>query len=248
MADDNTDIDLTSDAAVEAIRLAVEKETSELKLNRDTIKQEKTTLADKLKLFDGIDPEEAKKALEALIDKGDGGGDGGDNDSAMITLQKQLDDQRKDFDDKMSDMKKSSEKNEKLSNKYRDQLIRTTVGNEIRNTAIKAGVLPEALDDVVSKAAGVFSMGADNVVEARDSDGNLKKDTDDYLLTPERYLAELKNSHSYYWPSSVSGGLDGGAGGSSGSDLEAAINDAAASGDMTLYRELREKQSKLKAG
>lgn len=248
--DNNNAVDLTTDAAKEAIALAVEKEVSNIKLNRDEIIREKKILTDKLKAFDGINADEAKTALEKLIadnsnNNDDGNSNNNNNDSNALDLQKQLDDQRRDFDAKISDLQKNTDKFEKQSNSYKKQLIKTTVGNEIRNTAAKAGVLPEALDDVVNKASNIFSMGTDGVVEARDTDGNLRKDESDFLLTPERYLKVLKSTHSYYWPSSISGNLDGGGGGNEMNDIASAMSEAAASGNNELYRTLRDKQTEL---
>ena len=107
----------------------------------------------------------------------------------------------------------------------------------IKKAAVKGGVVGDAIDDVARRAAGIFSIDSDGSIVARDSDGFLITTTDEKTLTPETFIADLKENASHFWPQSVSANLVG-------SVTDNDLAKSAASGDIDSYLSRRRKQIK----
>ena len=115
------------------------------------------------------------------------------------------------------------------------------VDTNLRKAAEKEGVLPEAIDDVVSRGRLVFnSIEDDGNILSRDKDGELKKGEDGQVVTPTSFVKGLKTTSSYYWPQSKGGNLSGG----QFKDMDTAhqsLDQAVKAGDATSYRASRNK-------
>lgn len=88
-------------------------------------------------------------------------------------------------------------------------------GHAISAAAIKSGIRDTALDDVLLRGRGVFSVGDDGSLEARNAKGELIT-VNNKPLTPELFVSQLRDKYPHYWPDSSSGGARGGAGGGLG--------------------------------
>ena len=123
------------------------------------------------------------------------------------------------------------------------------IGDALRAAAIKAGVLVEAVDDVLLRGLQVFSVGDADVVEARDAEGNLRR-TDDGkdVLTPESFIASLEKVAPHYWPGSAGVGARGTQHVSPTADIDVRMRAAADSGDMALYKKLRTERKRALSG
>lgn len=116
----------------------------EFRVNNITLTNEKNTLAEKLKTFDGIDPtkwNEYKTKAEAFK---------GDKDIDKI-VQTRLAEATKANQEAVQD----------LTNKLNDvtsSYHRSLIGNEVRAAALKAGAIPAALTDIENRANGTFSV------------------------------------------------------------------------------------------
>lgn len=222
---------------------AVNNAVSGLKKKNDELLSEKKKIAETLKNFENLDPEKAREALKFLEE----------NENAKLLkegkieelLAKQTTQMREDHEAKMAEMAKKLEESNNNSHLYKTKYEQKMVEDSIRSAALKAGVRPEALEDVLTRGGNVFSLGEDGSVEARDKNGKLVKTADDMVLTTENWVEGLKKTAPHYWPGSEGAGGLGGEGGGGMDDLTAAMNDAAKKGDMVKYRKLREKHKKM---
>ena len=128
---------------------------------------------------------------------------------------------------------KLRDENEILKSDHTDYVLDDT----IRKVALKAGVTANAIDDVARRAKGLFSIDPDRTIVARNIDGHLIVTKDEKTLTPEIFVAELKESAPHFWPQSKS------------AELQGSLNDsnlikAASSGDIDSYLQRRRKQRK----
>lgn len=98
-----------------------------------------------------------------------------------------------------------------LQQKYNGERISSAV----RSSAEKAGVIPSAIDDVIARANGVFSVSEEGNIESRDSDGNLMK-AGKKVMSPDVFVETLKESAGHLWPSSTGTGAQGSSGDGSG--------------------------------
>lgn len=120
---------------------------------------------------------------------------------------------------------------------------KNTINTAIRVAAETAEVLPAAIEDVLLRAASVFTLDKDGKVVALNKDGSamLSKDGKD-VLTPGVFLSDLKEAAPHYWPGSEgTGKKPDGKVNQMRADLMSQMGAAAEAGDMTLYRELRTK-------
>ena len=109
--------------------------------------------------------------------------------------------------------------------------------------AIEAGVRPEALDDVLLQGRFEFSVADDNeTVECRDSKGNLRKNSDNIVITPKVWMDSLKARKPYLWPGSEGAGFTGKT--ASDSDVVAKMQELLDKGDFAGYKKLREQTQK----
>jgi hypothetical protein len=220
-------------AVEENVQKVVEKEVSGLKAKNEELLNEKKKLMEN---FKDLDPEKAKEALKFLEE----------NEEARLIqegkfeeiVEKKVSQIKSDYEAKMAELQKQLEQFESASVEYKTKFETKVVEDTIRDTAIKAGVRPEALTDVLMRATQIFSLGEDGSVEARDSQGNLMK-IDDLVLTPDNWIKSLKESAPHYWPPSQGAGATGS--GANSGDVMKKLADLAAKGDMVGYRRLRKK-------
>jgi len=116
-----------------------------------------------------------------------------------------------DFDTKLGD---STAAFNELSDKYKTTVNgynTEKINSELRKAAESAGVIPGAIDDVVFRGNGIFNFGDDGKIEARDSEGNLRK-IGNKQMTPKNFVESLKENAVHFWPQSEGAGATGGSG------------------------------------
>lgn len=100
---------------------------------------------------------------------------------------------------------------QQLSTELKTKDKKRTIHDVARTAAIKLGVIPEALDDILLYADSVLDLTEDNRVITRDQVGVTPG------VDPEVWLTEMQQKKRYWWPNSQSGGSTGsGSGGISG--------------------------------
>lgn len=239
-------IDVNSAEFKGALATAVEAASSGLKAKNDELLGKLKTATDGLSAFDGLDPvamktmmssfdqsEEAKLIAEGKMDE---------------VITKRTDRLKGDYEDKLKQLSTELEAAKGTSSKYQDRLQQNAIDNTVREAAIKSKVLPEALADVLRRAGDIFTLNDDGQLEARGKDGQLLKTSDEFLVTPERFIEGLRTTAPYYWPASESSGAHGNEGkGYTDGDSMQKLNDLATGNngviDQAAYRAHRTKMS-----
>ena len=237
----NAGLESVKSETTKLIQTEVEKATSGLKASQQKLLDEKKKLQDKYK--DITDPEEALRAIQLIS---------GNEEVRLLAegkfdevVQRRLSTATAQFEEQLTELKTKHENSEMSAVKYKSMYNDLVTDNSLRQAATKAGVLPAAMEDILNKGRQLFSVAEDErTVESRDAKGNLRKTDDEKILTPENWIEGLKRTSPHYWPASRSAEFTPGPGG--GDDLEAQIQAAAKSGNQPLYRQLREKQKKLR--
>jgi len=215
---------------------------SGLKTNQQKLLDEKKKLQEKYK--DITDPEEALRAIQLIS---------GNEEVKLLAegkfdevVQRRLSKKMEDHETQMNELQSKFDISEMSRVKYKGMYDELLVDIALRNAAVKAGVLPTALEDILNKGSKIFSVNTDDekTVEARDKDGKLKRIDDERVLDPSNWIESLKQSSPHYWAPSKSAEFTPGVNGEN--DLEAQILAAAKSGDQKKFQALRAKQRKLK--
>lgn len=124
-------------------------------------------------------------------------------------FEKKTEKLRLNYDEKLESSRKelsdTLDKFSSLEKRYHNEKIH----NVLRKVAEESGVIPSAIDDVLHRASGIFSIGEDGNIEARDSEGNLRK-VGKQQLTPEVFVSKLKETAEHLWPVSEGVSASGG--------------------------------------
>jgi len=220
---------LASDAVQKAIRDAVKDATDTLKLNRDDILNEKKIMSESLKKFESYDLEKIDKLMDS-IEKSD--------DAKMIAegkfdeiLEKRTSQIRDGFSDEITTAKTALETAQSEIETYKARYEQKIIADDVRAEALKQGVRPDAINDVIARSTGIFEL----------QDGKTKvAKPDGYVDSVERFIKSLKDSASYYWPDKANFNLKGG----DHKQITDRMNDAAEAGDFETYKKMREAQTK----
>jgi len=156
-------------------------------------------------------------------------------------LTKKTSDLEAKFTGQLESATKRAEAAEVEITNYKTELKKQNLSNQLREEVVKSGVLAEAVDNVVGESGLVFSLSETNELEARDVNGNLVLDADNVVMTPAKFLQNLKTSKAFYWGTSQGSGLSGSAPPVIKQDLQSKLDAAAQSGNMGEYRKIREK-------
>ncbi|WP_373081190.1 hypothetical protein [Zhongshania sp.] len=231
---------LTKEEFEAKITEASEKAVGGLKSKNAELLDGMAKLKENLSKFEGVDPEAFRKMTEYFDQHEEAEllKDGKMEEVIKRRTQREL----ATYDSKMKEVGSKLEEAQTQADFFRTRFQQKMIDDTLRSEAMKAGIRPEALDDVILNGRSTFSLSEDEQVEAVDKDGNLIK-YEDEVMTPEVYIRKLRKDKPHYWPSSKGGGASGGGDDFDADSLEAQINKAAAEGNMSKYRELRKKQA-----
>lgn len=171
------------------------------------IRKFKDKYEDLEKKFSGIDPEAVRAMLERVQS---------DEDARLIAdgkidevVNKRVDRMRVDFEERLSAKDKELQNAQNFADRFRSQVLASAV----RDAAIKAGVIPEAADDVVfrAKAFGFTTDNEGNVFARNGDDIVLGKDGKTPLM-PSEWLESIREGAPHLWPRASGGGAHGGGG------------------------------------
>lgn len=218
------------------VDLKINEAIDGLRTKNQELLDEKKQIQKTLKNFDNIDPTAAREALKFLEENEDAQliKDGKIND----LLDKRTSQLKSDHEAALNELMMKFDTEKSTNASYKALFESKVIDDSLREAAILAKVRPEAISDVLLRGRDVFSLGPDKSVEAREGD-KLRKTEDGRVLTPTLYIESLKKVSPHYWPNSEGAGAHGGLTGDP-SDRTAALNRAAASGDMALFRKLRD--------
>ncbi len=224
------------EAAAKAQEAAIEEAVSGLKSNNEKLLNEKKKLQEK---FKGItDPEEALAALQLIHEN---------EDIQLIkegkieeVIAKRTSTLISEHEAQMEELSANLKTLTEESSKYKSLFQTKVIEDTLREAAIKAGVMPEAVSDVLMRGVTVFTLSETNEVEARNEKGELLK-KGGIVVNPNNWVEGLKETHPYYWPPTVSAGISG-AGGAD-SDTMDKLAELAKAGKIDEYRKLRKKMT-----
>ena len=180
-------INLDSPEIQEAIKAQVEQATQGLKAKNSELIGKVKDYSDKLKTFDGIDPEKTRSVL-AKLDQ--------DEDARLVAegkldevVEKRVMNMKKDFDTKYTDLTEQLEQERAQVGAFKSKAISA----EIVKAGTSVGVLNTALNDVILRSQGQFSIDDKGNVVAVDGDGNVVYDADGTTpLSVENWVNTLK--------------------------------------------------------
>lgn len=188
---------------------SLKSEIDRLKSHNAKILDEKKKIQSQLKKFDGLDADKIKDMMKTIESS---------EETKLIAegkftevLSKHTERMRLDFDQKLNDLAQDKEESDKQRKKYQDQYNNLIVNTEIRRQAEKAGVIPAAIDDVIARSNGMFSLDENGNIESRDSEGNLRT-VKKKAMDPALFIEQLKESAPHFWPASKGVGATGGSG------------------------------------
>ena len=227
----------------ESITAKIEEAVVGLKSKNEELLGEKKTVQEKLATFKDItDPVKALEALTFI----------NENEEAQMIkdgrfnelMDKRTSQMKIDHDTAVTDLADKLLEMTDGKGKYKGLYETKMLDDAMRAVAIKAGVVPGAINDVLRRAKELFTLGTDGTVEARTADNKLLKNEDGNVVTPTVWVESLKPDSSHYWPSSEGAGAVGGniAG---DADLTEKLAQLSKDGKMAQYRVLRDK---MKAG
>lgn len=222
-----------------ALQQSVESAISGLQAKNQELISKQKELKSNLAKFDGIDPEQTRKMYDAMNKS---------EEAKLIAegkidevIQKRSDRMVAEFNDQINDLTNKLNQQTEASQTYRNQLKSKTIDDNIRGTALELNVRTEALDDVLRRAGDVFDLDNNGQIEAR-KDGELVLAEDGTLLTPEKYVKQLRKTHPHYFPESTGANMSTTKNRQSreqGADLQAAANKD--NFDLAKYRAERAK-------
>ena len=221
----------------------LDEEVTGLKAKNEELLGKNKEYKTRADLFEGMDHEAAKEALE-LVEK---------NEDIKLIKDGKIDEL---VDQKTSQMRSDHEAaigelNSKLvsqterADKFEGLYNIKTVDDALREVAVKAGVRDTAITDVLLRGRGIFSVAEDGSVEARGADGKLLKTDDEKILTTTNWVESLKTVSPHYWPESEGAGAGRGRGATGNpNDIDSQMTAAAEKGDYATYRALKAKKAK----
>lgn len=226
-----------------AAKKQVEEAVLGLKTKNSEILDEKKALQDMVKKFDGIDIKQVKVATEFYEKNKDAEflKDG----SVEELIEKKTSLLTSDFETQINELNGKLGEAVQHGSTYQSLFESKVIDDGLRAEAIKQGVRPEAVEDVILRGRGIFSLDEKKQIEARDEDGKLAVTEDKKVLNVKNWITALKETSPHYWPESRGAGARGGAGGND-SDYEIKLAELASAGKMVEYRALRDKHKKGK--
>ncbi|MCO6551013.1 MAG: hypothetical protein J6580_10090 [Gilliamella sp.] len=191
---------------------AVAENTQGLKNKNNELLGKQKALSEKLKQFEGIDPDAVKTILQRFSD---------DEEAKLISagkidevLNKRTERFRSEFDKKLKAEQERADSAQKKAEKYSSIVL----SNKMTNAALKAGALPEALEDISLRAKGMFILSDDGEAVAVGQDGEPLLGKDGKTpLTPQEWVESLKDNAPHLFPRAE--GTGGGGHKAGGSNL-----------------------------
>lgn len=232
---DNPEVQAAVQAKIDEATNGLASKNAELlgKINDNKAKFDEMNA--KLKQFDGVDMEQVSK-MQKLFNESEEAkmiADGRLDEVIANKTSKVVNDANSRAEQLAKENEELSKGNASLKNQY-DQVV---IANKVSIAAQQAGVLPEALEDVMTRAMRTFKVTDNGGIEARDPDGNLLVGKKGEPLSANEWATKLKEIAPHYFPSSTSGGHS-----YTPSQAEANVLDAAKTGNMAAFRKARAKR------
>jgi len=142
----------------------------------------------------------------------------GDPDAIERVTKRLVERNTKDWEKKYAELKKQHDEGaEKLATTTK-KLSGTIINNLLTQAAVKAGVFPGALEDVILYGRDRWTLDEDGMTALMVDpvSGEVERGKDGKSLTPDEWLPDLAEKKAHWFPGSSGGGSNSGAGNNSG--------------------------------
>ncbi len=246
MKEDGEIKDFFASSISTAVSAAVDDATKGLKTTNTQLKTEKKNLQATLDKMPTKEQLESYSKMQANLDS---------SEDAKLISEGKMDevinrkterirlDLEKKFEDSQTELNTTKETLSQVNSNYANHRIDET----IRKAAVDSGVSPEAIEDVVLRSVGIFSIDEKGAIIALDSEGHVATNEAGTPLDPKVFVSDLKEKAPHFWPGSSSGGLNG-SGGASDDSLIAAAEKGNVSGFIDQRRAQLKKKREAKFG
>ena len=213
--DQKIEIDLNDPAVKALVAKAVEDATGPLKANRDEILIEKRKLREEFdtlqQQFAGFDPEAMRSLMEKIHN---------DEEAKLIAegkfdevINKRTEVLRADFVKQLETRDTRITELESGLGLKDGKIAELVIDRSVQEAAVSAECLGSAIPDIILRARTVFSLGENDELVAKDSDGTTRWGKDPTSpLTPAEWLESEKETGAHWWAPSGGGGAGGGTG------------------------------------
>jgi hypothetical protein len=209
-ADDGTGGGGGGDDQAAAIQKAVDAAVAGLKAKNSELLGTLKERTDKLKEFEGIDPTAVRSILKRFTD---------DEEASLIAAGK-LDEVLNKRTERMQNenaktIKAEREARERAEGKASKLAARTLAG-AVRDAAIKAGALTEAMEDIVLRAGPVWRLNDDGDPVAMNGDEVILGKDGKTPLTTQEWAESLRETAPHLWPKAQGSNAPGSGSGARG--------------------------------
>jgi len=188
--------------AIDGVPPSAQKKVAEFRDNNIALSNQVKEFEERMKIFEGIDPEKAREAMDRLraieekemIDKGD-------VDSLVAG---KLEEERRNYSKQLEALRKSKEEIEVQSRSYRNQLANTVIENRILQ-AVQEVATPHqtAMQDILSRAKSQWRLGDEGDLYAVDESGSrIYNKAGDEGISPTEWAKNLVQSANHLFQSS----------------------------------------------
>lgn len=222
------------------------EDTSGLKRKNEELLSEKSKMKDLLAVWDGIDPEEAKKALAAQRELEEAKLFDGKNGSPKEAFEKYLGERtqamRSDFDNQR---KRWEEEKAQLTEQHQSLLAdhnKSVIEGLIISASSKAGTLrKEAIQDILARGLATFRLDEHRQPRAYKSDGSIMygKNSNDPLSVDE-WVTNMIEVAPHWWVPSTGGGAKGSVSSNGRKYSADELNNMSPSAKMKLGRDMEQ--------
>lgn len=227
------------DAQIEAAKAAA---AADFDAKKKELLEEAKKAKNKAKQWENFDFEEVSRMMKLF----------GENEEARVladgkveeVIEKRTDRLRAEFEDQKKNLSTELETTRAERDNFKNLYESKLTDIQIRAAAEKAGVVPTAIDDVVSRGQKIFRVDETGTLEARDANGDLMKTESGLLLSTELFIESLRTSAPHYWPAGQGSGGSGSTGAKGTGSIDERMAAAAKRGDMAEYARLRAEKHK----
>lgn len=160
-------------------------------------------------------------------------------------INRRFDRMRVEYDGKLTAAEEAVQKLANERDSFKNRYERENISSALRKAAEKAGVVPEAIDDVILRGQGLFSIDEDGSVVSLDKSGKIATDSKGKPITTESFVDALRDKAPHYWRQSQSADFSGN--NNNMDSLETKLLEASKSGDMATYNKVKAEIAKRKS-
>lgn len=161
---------------------------------------------DKLKVWDGLDPEETRTKLDRLPELEAAAAGGSDETKISTLVEARIHAKTAPLERKISTLEKENADKDAKITTFEQQNERRVIHDHIRKAATATKMLPSAVEDALLLGERIFTVNEEGKPVARDQVGVTPG------IEPEVWLTEIQTSRTHWWPQSQGAGSLGGDG------------------------------------